>query len=295
MPRFAGERRFYPWMTVIAQRLCIDHHRKAARVEPIAEIDGGIVEPDHSHLFAQVERTHLGAAMTRLAPRHREILELREGKGWSYQQIAQHLDVPMTTVEALLHRARKALRREYLAVGGDERLAPILPVVAGAGLLARIRTWLQLGGAERLAPALAAASAGVAAVGLVAGPLTPPPAPDRVLVQQPAAATPSPTAPAGSAPTSTPDETSTIVVVVPDTAGVDVGPSPTSAPTTVAPDVQVAGYTGYFTPEGADQVQEEGEQMPVNGQVGAVGYGVDPADIIEDTTALVQSLLGGGK
>jgi RNA polymerase sigma-70 factor (ECF subfamily) len=39
MPRFAGERRFYPWMTVIAQRLCIDHHRSASRVEPAADID----------------------------------------------------------------------------------------------------------------------------------------------------------------------------------------------------------------------------------------------------------------
>src|SRR5438477_4866475 len=27
MPRFAGERRFYPWLTVIAARLCIDSHR----------------------------------------------------------------------------------------------------------------------------------------------------------------------------------------------------------------------------------------------------------------------------
>src|SRR3982750_4446701 len=30
MPGFAGDRRFYPWMTVIAQRLCIDHHRHSA-------------------------------------------------------------------------------------------------------------------------------------------------------------------------------------------------------------------------------------------------------------------------
>ena len=31
MPQFGGDRRFYPWMTVIAGRLCIDHHRRSAR------------------------------------------------------------------------------------------------------------------------------------------------------------------------------------------------------------------------------------------------------------------------
>ena len=39
LPSFDGERRFYPWMTVIASRLCIDHHRRRSRVEPSAEID----------------------------------------------------------------------------------------------------------------------------------------------------------------------------------------------------------------------------------------------------------------
>ena len=95
MPRFAGERRFYPWMTVIAQRLCIDHHRRTARVEAAPDIDPGIFEEDHDAVFRAVDRGHLVDAMQRLAPRHREVLSLREEQGWSYQQIAVHLDVPM--------------------------------------------------------------------------------------------------------------------------------------------------------------------------------------------------------
>ena len=106
MPRFAGDRRFYPWMTVIAQRLCIDHHRRTARVEPSDDIDLGSVEPDHDALFDAVDRDHLSRAMAQLAPRHREVLGLREGQGLSYHQIAEQLDVPVTTVEALLHRAQ---------------------------------------------------------------------------------------------------------------------------------------------------------------------------------------------
>jgi RNA polymerase sigma-70 factor (ECF subfamily) len=175
MPRFAGERRFYPWMTVIAQRLCIDHHRRSSRVEPTSDIDPGSVEPDHDAIFAEVDHAMLSEALSRVAPRHREVLTLREKEGWSYLQIASYLDVPITTVEALLHRARKALRREFLAVSSGSRLASLpLIGVAFAGL-ARLRarftgaTGSGTGSsAAQLAPA---AAAGLAALGLVLIPL----------------------------------------------------------------------------------------------------------------------------
>jgi RNA polymerase sigma-70 factor (ECF subfamily) len=126
LPAFAGERRFYPWMTVIAQRLCVDHHRRLWRVTPAPDVDpGGTADEGHDALFERVDLDHLATALTRLAPRHREILQLREHEGWSYQRIADHLEVPITTVEALLHRARKALRREFSAVAGHGRLAGI--------------------------------------------------------------------------------------------------------------------------------------------------------------------------
>jgi RNA polymerase sigma-70 factor (ECF subfamily) len=113
MPRFAGERRFYPWMTVIAQRLCIDHHRRRSRVEPAAEIDLGSVDPEHDERADPIDLDQLTRALDSLAPRHREILELRERDGLTYLEIAQRLDVPVSTVEALLHRARKSLRRAF--------------------------------------------------------------------------------------------------------------------------------------------------------------------------------------
>ena len=83
-----------------------------------------------------------------------------------------HLDVPVTTVEALLHRARKALRREFLAVTGDSggRLAGIPLDRCGDGPRrpgprpVRPRSSTEAGG---LGQAIGPAAAGVAAVGLV--------------------------------------------------------------------------------------------------------------------------------
>ena len=175
MPRFAGERRFYPWMTVIAQRLCIDHHRRTARVEPSADIDLGVVEPDHDELYAEVDFDYLTQAIARLAPRHREVLDLRETNGWSYQKIAEHLDVPVTTVEALLHRARKALKREFATASSGSRLAG-MPVLGSLVFrMARVRAKVSGRTMNQLVPVAGSAAAGVAAIGLVLNPLGPAP------------------------------------------------------------------------------------------------------------------------
>ena len=90
MPGLRGEKRFYPWLSVIASRLCIDSHRRNGRIEPSAEIDLGAVEAGHDRLEAAVDFDLLQQAMTRLSPRHREVLDLREREGWSYQLIADH-------------------------------------------------------------------------------------------------------------------------------------------------------------------------------------------------------------
>jgi RNA polymerase sigma-70 factor (ECF subfamily) len=139
LPAFEGERRFYPWMTVIAGRLCVDAHRRRGRSEPSDAVDLGVIEGGQEKIVDAVDIEILRTAMVQLAPRHREVLDLREQQGWSYQQIADHYGVTLGTVEALLFRARKALKREFMAVvGGDRNWA----AVPGLGLvLRRVAIW----------------------------------------------------------------------------------------------------------------------------------------------------------
>ncbi|MDQ1375002.1 MAG: hypothetical protein QOJ09_2340 [Actinomycetota bacterium] len=120
MPRLAGERKFYPWISVIASRLCLDTHRRRARSVPLPELDLGTVDGGQERVVLQAaDREMLRAAMDRLGPRHREVLRLREQEGWSYQRIAEYYDVSLGTVEQLLWRSRRALRREFEAVSGE--------------------------------------------------------------------------------------------------------------------------------------------------------------------------------
>jgi RNA polymerase sigma-70 factor (ECF subfamily) len=161
LDRFAGDRRFYPWMTVIAGRLCVDTHRRRARSQPSDDIDLGAVEGGQDAIVNRVDLAVLARAIDNLAPRHREVIDLRERQGYTYQQIADHYGVTLGTVEALLWRARKALRREFLALTGGEAPSAALPILGI--VMARLRhagQWLRFG---RPAGRPSAASSGTGA------------------------------------------------------------------------------------------------------------------------------------
>ena len=150
MPRLAGERKFYPWLSVIAARLCLDTHRRRARSVPLPELDLGTVDGDQEKVVLQAaDRQMLRDAMERLGPRHQEVLRLREQEGWSYQRIAEYYEVSLGTVEQLLWRARRALRREFEAVAGaDARSLAGLPVLGwlmrrATDIRARLSGWSE--------------------------------------------------------------------------------------------------------------------------------------------------------
>jgi RNA polymerase sigma factor (sigma-70 family) len=129
MPRLNGERRFYPWLSVIASRLCVDTHRRRGRMSPTEHVELGVVDGGQDEVIAEVDREILAQALARLAPRHREVLRLREEEGWSYDRIATHFNVGLGTIEALLFRARRALRREFHALAGPDSRLTSLPVI----------------------------------------------------------------------------------------------------------------------------------------------------------------------
>jgi RNA polymerase sigma-70 factor (ECF subfamily) len=178
LPNFAGDRRFYPWLSVIAAHLCTDVLRRRNRSTPVAEFHQGHVvsteDGGEERVVAAVDSELVAQAFTRLSDRHQRILSLREGSGWSYQMIADHEGVGITAIETLLWRARQALKREFSALAGaDGRLAGIVGAVVG---LAAVRRWLsrlaQL--ARRCAagswgPTTAATSLALASTALILG------------------------------------------------------------------------------------------------------------------------------
>lgn len=65
-----------------------------------------------SHEDEVINRLALAAALDRLTPRHREALELIFLQGFTLEEVAGILDVPLGTVKSRISYARRALQQE---------------------------------------------------------------------------------------------------------------------------------------------------------------------------------------
>ena len=213
LPNFAGERRFYPWLTVIAANQCVDIQRRRRRQTPVddAQLQAADIAHDDAEdaLVRQVDAQLVSAAFARLSSRHQRVLGLREGSGWSYQAIAEHEGVGVAAVETLLWRARQALKREFAMISGPEsRVGGFIALVLALPrrLVARVAVPLRhaaavgqhmVGSEEPAAsyvPQMAVATGAVAvAVGtalMLSGAAARPPVPVRPVVAVPSHASP---------------------------------------------------------------------------------------------------------
>lgn len=159
-----GERRFYPWLTVIARRIHIDQVRHSKRVEIRADIDAGVAHAAEEVAFQRLDADHLALALGRIPERHREILRLRDWEGLSYEAIAARMDVSPATVPPLLHRARTGLRKEYVRLNRT-RLAALLHLGPLWSAARRLRDRLAVWASHMPDPSVFAAPMAGAALG----------------------------------------------------------------------------------------------------------------------------------
>jgi len=257
LPDLGGDLRFYPWVSVIAARLCIDSHRRQSRSEPASDLDLGPVTGGQEDIIDAVDASLVIAALARLHPRHQDVLHLREVEGWSYQHIADHYGVALGTVETLLFRARRALRREFRIVDGAGLAA--IPFLGRMMQLAgrvrsRVPSWVPT--TPSPATVAAAATATAAAVVLAVVPAKAPPVP-RVPV--PTASAPAPRA-ASALPVLAASATTVVIATTLPTTSTTIDPTAsravvadvsvdttttttTTTPTTVPPSTDASGTT----------------------------------------------------
>ncbi len=109
-----------PWLYRLAVRQAVNFHRRANRrtqVKPIPDLEATSEAPRPlDWMLAREQSQHLAQAIAELRPPQREILTLKYTENWSYQEIADHLGVPLRSVEYRLLQARTQLRK--LVVNG---------------------------------------------------------------------------------------------------------------------------------------------------------------------------------
>ena len=115
-PPDAGEIAYTSWLRRVVTNLSINALQRTRRPKPLPEFstDPALRASDRPDKTCDTnERIDLvRRAMDRLDAAKRSILVLRAYEQLSYEEIAQHLDIPIGTVMSRLNRARTALVEE---------------------------------------------------------------------------------------------------------------------------------------------------------------------------------------
>ena len=113
---------FSTWLYTVARNHCIDYLRK--KKLPTFSIDKMMVnddgrksnfdleskDPNPEQILMKKQRVKiLRRIVDQLKPKYRDLVKLRYFKEYSYEEVAQELDLPLGTVKAQLHRSRDQL------------------------------------------------------------------------------------------------------------------------------------------------------------------------------------------
>jgi RNA polymerase sigma-70 factor, ECF subfamily len=116
LERFDLTREFYPWFYVLLRNRCFKEWRRTGdrardvRSSEMATRDDLPVE----------EMYDLRRALSRLQPMDRELLVLKHLDGWTYDALAERLDIPRGTVMSRLFHARRRLKELLCELPGGE-------------------------------------------------------------------------------------------------------------------------------------------------------------------------------
>jgi len=121
---FRGDCRFSTWLYKICRNAALDYLRAEQRRRTVSlteeDEDGSenVIDPPDPDLLSdpqrrleqKEDRLAVRAAINRLSREHREILVLRDMEGYSYEEIAEMLDLELGTVKSRINRARRAVK-----------------------------------------------------------------------------------------------------------------------------------------------------------------------------------------
>ena len=121
-----------PWLYRLAVIGALQYRRRMGRRRklvdrytsrvPISDCDER--EPDPlDWLLAEEQRALVRRALAAMPRRDAEILLLKYTENWSYRQLAEHVGLSTSAVEARLHRARQKMRRRLAVLDTSLALA----------------------------------------------------------------------------------------------------------------------------------------------------------------------------
>jgi len=129
------------WLSTICRHAFAEQRRRDARSTAVDDQELESLAAARTHNRARASgvddmfgRLDLGpdiaAAIAKLEPHHRDVVRLADVDGFSYDEIAAMLDVPVGTVRSRLFRARRLLQEALVAYAVDAGYGKSAHVIA---------------------------------------------------------------------------------------------------------------------------------------------------------------------
>jgi RNA polymerase sigma-70 factor, ECF subfamily len=113
--QFRGESQFSTWLHRLVVNTCRDLHarRSIRRWEPIGDMQAEMAAPDddpaRSALLAEL-RSELSTCLDAIPPAQARVVVLKDGFGYTFEEIAAASGMPVGTAKCYAHRGRNRLR-----------------------------------------------------------------------------------------------------------------------------------------------------------------------------------------
>ena len=123
--KFHEDKNFNSWLLKLSRNYCIDywrknknHKQKLVLKENLYDdkIQGNIKTPEDSEINSQ-DIQFLRQKLKLLSPDLRALIIMRDIQNFSYQEIAENLDIPLGTTKSRINRARLKLAKIVLNEG----------------------------------------------------------------------------------------------------------------------------------------------------------------------------------
>lgn len=129
LDRFDGKSTFSTWIYRIAVNTCIDEIRKRKGKQTYS-LDAELEDEDGNYkkqfadeggrpeeeMLQKELRAEVLAALETLSPEHKAAVILRDIRGYSYEEIAEMMQMPLGTVKSRISRGRAQLKEEILKI-----------------------------------------------------------------------------------------------------------------------------------------------------------------------------------
>jgi RNA polymerase sigma factor (sigma-70 family) len=122
-----------PWLYRLAVTQSLLYRRKQGRRRRLVDNYAGRVRPTEADrrqtdpldwLLADERQAMVRTALGQMVKRDAEILLLKYTQDWSYHDLADHLGISQTALQARLHRARQRLRDNLAALEAERTARP---------------------------------------------------------------------------------------------------------------------------------------------------------------------------